>query len=334
MRRLVFLLGTLYFGIVGAGAESNRTACPVPSLTGATVENPAGTPEISIAKINPSAGTPADRSLNRDVGVSNFIAPALSMIAPKKGPSLSGPYVLPREVGMAEARRIWKNKLREADEKGFAWGHAIAQSGMLLAMSEAYRLGDQPETRAQLRGPFFHDWLESVRGLHGWGDTDSWLANYVGHPFEGCIAGYIQIQNDPRGRLQEFGKSRAYWKSRLKAVGWAFAYSTMYELSPIGDAGIGNVGHRTYNPGTKGYVDLVITPTLGLSLLVLEDMIDQKIVWPIEKRTNNKMVKRLLRSFLGMHRSFTNLFRFKLPWYIDSRGPVNQPAIRYSQLPY
>jgi len=200
-------------------------------------------------------------------------------------------------------------------------------------MAEAYRLGDQPETRAQLKGPYLKDWWESVKGLQQWDDTDSWLANYVGHPMQGAVTGYIQIQNDPRGRLQEFGKNKGYWKSRTKAFLWAAAYSTFYELSPIGDAGIGNVGHPVKDPGKKGYVDLVITPTLGLALIVIEDMLDMKVVWPIEKRTNNKMVKRLLRSFLGMHRSFTNLLRFKTPWYIDSRGPMNQPAIRYSQLP-
>ena len=77
----------------------------------------------------------------------------------------------------------------------------------------------------------------------------------------------------------------------------------------------------------------MITPTLGLALVMTEDIIDRHIVWPIEKRTNNAMAKRLLRCFLGMHRSFSNLFRFTRPWRVDSRGPVNQPAIRYSQLP-
>jgi hypothetical protein len=251
---------------------------------------------------------------------------------PTSGPSLE-PYFTPVEVGAKEARLIWEQKQIEADTKGFQWGKAVLQSGMLLAIAEAYRLGKQPETRAQLKGPYLKDWWNAVKGLRQWDDTDSWLANYVGHPMQGAVTGYIQIQNDPRGRLQEFGKSKYYWKSRGKAVLWATAYSTFYELSPLGDAGIGNVGHITKDPGRKGYVDLVITPTLGLALLLVEDIIDMKVVWPIEKRTNNVMTKRLLRSFLGMHRSFTNLLRFKLPWYIDSRGPVDQPAIRYSQMP-
>ena len=132
--------------------------------------------------------------------------------------------------------------------------------------------------------------------------------------------------------MQEFGKSKAYWTSRLKAFGWAAAYSTIYELSPAGDAAIGNVGHKYDNPGTKGWVDLVITPTVGIGLVILEDFIDMKVVWPLEQRTNSKMAVRLLRTFLAMPRSFSNLFRFKKPWHIDSRGPVGVP-VRYSQMP-
>jgi hypothetical protein len=285
----------------------------------------------------PSAGTRLEPGqLSREgVGGAPVIEPVQGPFIRSSLPPLSpSPFITPREAGTYSAKRIWGEKLREADEQGFNWAGAIIQSAMLLAIEETYRLSDQPYTREALKGPFLDDWFTSVRNLHGWNDTDSWLANYVGHPMQGAATGYFQIQNDPRGRLQEFGRNRGYWKSRTKAFGWAFAFSTLYELGPLGDAGIGNVGHPDIAPGKKGYVDIVITPTLGLALLVLEDAIDRHIVWPLEKRTNNKMAKRLLRSFLGMHRSFSNLFRFKLPWYIDSRGPVNQPAIRYSQLPY
>lgn len=241
--------------------------------------------------------------------------------------------ISPRAAATLYAKQIWADKLKEADEQGFRWGRAIRESAMLLAIEHAYRFGDQPYTRAELKGPWLKDYLQSVRGLSGWHDTDSWLANYAGHPMQGAVSGYFQIHNDPRGRLQEFGKSTDYWKSRMKAFGWAAAYSTAYELGPLGESAWGNVGHVERNPGTKGAVDLVITPTLGLALMMTEDIIDRHIVWPIEKRTNNAMVKRLLRCFLGMQRSFSNLFRFTLPWRVDSRGPVNQPAIRYSQLP-
>jgi len=331
---LLLLLTSTVSGAQGDGAPPSPAEI-TPSVPGQAHPRLVAAPLAGNAEtLRPRPGELARVDLGTADTAARAITAADAYIVPKAGLTVKPrPYLMPREGAVYSARRIWAQKQQEARQEGFDWRRAIEQSGMLLAMSQAYRIADQPETRAELKGPFFKDWLNSVRGLHGWGDTDGWLANYVAHPMEGAVAGYIQIQNDPKGRLQEFGKSKEYWKSRMKAAGWATLYSTFYELSPVGDAGIGNVGHIERNPGTKGAVDLVITPTLGLSLLVLEDVLDRYVVWPIERRTNNTMAKRLLRSFIYMHHSFTNLFRFKLPWYIDSRGPVNQPAIRYSQLP-
>lgn len=214
----------------------------------------------------------------------------------------------------------------------FNWRGALIQSGLFLLIEHSYRFADQPYTRAALRGPFLKDYWLSIKGLHGWGDTDDWLANYVGHPMQGAVSGFIQIQNDPKGRRQRFGKSRDYWISRLKAMGWAAAYSTQYELGPLGEAAWGNVGHIYERPGTKGYVDLVITPTLGFSLLLIEDLIDRYVIWPGEQRIDNVMAKRMLRAWLNLHRSFANLLRFKVPWRRDDRPPVSYPAARYRRL--
>jgi len=227
---------------------------------------------------------------------------------------------------------VWTTQIPGADRMRFQWGPAIAQSAALLGLFHAFRLASQEDTRAELSGPYFQDWVDSVKGLKGWDDGDIFWANYVGHPLEGAVTAYFQIQNDPRGRMQEFGGSRGYWISRLKAFGWAAAYSTIYELSPVGDAAIGNVGHPEKSPGTKGWVDLIITPTVGIGLVLFEDFIDMKVVWPIERRTHSKMTVRLLRTFAGLTRSFANLFRFKKPWHIDSRGPVGT-RVRYSQFP-
>jgi len=213
----------------------------------------------------------------------------------------------------------------------FNWRGALLQSGLFLLIEHSYRFADQPYTREALKGPWLKDYWLSIKGLHGWGDTDDWLANYVGHPMQGAVSGFIQIQNDPEGRRQRFGKSHEYWKSRLKALGWAAAYSTQYELGPLGEAAWGNVGHIYERPGTKGYVDLVITPTLGFSLLLIEDLIDRYIIWPGEQRIHNVMAKRLLRAGLNLHRAFANLLRFQVPWRRDDRPPVTYPAARFRQ---
>lgn len=208
-----------------------------------------------------------------------------------------------------------------AKEGRFRWGPALRQSGMFLGIQHSYRLGLQPSTREELRGPFIRDYFTSVRGLSGWDDGDSALANYVGHPMAGAIAGFIQIQNDPSGMTQEFGSSRQYWRSRLRALAWSAAFSTQYELGPLGEAAIGNVGKT---PGTKGAVDLVITPVLGLAWLITEDVLDRRVVLPLEKRLQSPMARLMIRSWLNPSRSFTNALRFKTPWHRDTRPGVSR----------
>jgi len=72
-------------------------------------------------------------------------------------------------------------------------------------------------------------------------DGDSFLVNYVAHPMQGAISGFVQIHNDPKARPTEFSESKAYWQGRLKAMGWAALFSTQFELGPISEASLGNV---------------------------------------------------------------------------------------------
>lgn len=137
-------------------------------------------------------------------------------------------------------------------------------------------------TRKRLAGPFFQDWFDSVSGMSGWGDRDPFLGNYIGHPMQGAVAGYIQIQNDPRGMSLEFGRSPEYWKSRMRATAWSAAYSAQYELGPLSDASIGNSGQKK---GTKGAVDLVITPVVGLGWMLTEDFLDKYVIRSLEQKT-------------------------------------------------
>jgi hypothetical protein len=144
----------------------------------------------------------------------------------------------------------------ETPSPRFNWKGALTQSGLLLATQRSLRMV-QRKTRAHLGGPFWRDYVTSVSGLSGWNDGNPVITNYVGHPTRGAVTGFVQIQNDPHGVALEWDpRNPAYWKSRFKALGWATAYSTSYELAPWGEAGIGNVG---YDRGTMGYVDLVVT---------------------------------------------------------------------------
>ena len=84
----------------------------------------------------------------------------------------------------------------EPEEKTFQWGHALTQSFAFLAVEHTFRLS-QPKTRREFSGKFFPDYFDSVIIFNGWGDGDGIFTNYVGHPMQGAIGRFIQIQNDP-----------------------------------------------------------------------------------------------------------------------------------------
>jgi hypothetical protein len=207
-------------------------------------------------------------------------------------------------------------KPSEDEKTSFQWSKALRQSGVFLGFQHAFRLMTEPGSRAELRGPFFKDYALSVQGYGGWKDGDSQFVNYVGHPMMGASSGWIYVHNDPRARRQQFGWDRDYWSSRLCAAVWSAAYSTNFELGPASEASIGNRGKERWN---AGMVDLVITPTLGTGLLVLEDLLDRHVVLPIERRWPNRVVVALTRSWLNPNRSFANMLRLKKPYHRDTR---------------
>ena len=197
----------------------------------------------------------------------------------------------------------------------FHWGPALAQSGFLLAIQNSMRML-QEKTRDHLGGPFWHDYVESVQGLHGWDDGNPWPTNYLGHPMMGAIAGFIQVQNDPHGKTLEWDPhNRQYWTSRLKGLAWATGYSTTFELSPIGEAGIGNVGQ---DPGTAAWVDLIVTPLAGFGLMILEDYVDAHIIKRVEQG-KSPLKARFLRVLMNPDRGLANMMRLERPSHRDTR---------------
>lgn len=192
----------------------------------------------------------------------------------------------------------------------------MRQSFTFLAIEHSVRLSHEADTQAGLKGKFWKDYASSVAALRGWNDGDPFLINYIGHPFQGAISGYIQVQNDPKYIREEFGSSPKYWKSRLRALAWSAAYSTQFEIGPISEASIGNVQR---NPGRSGFVDIVVTPTGGFAVMLLEDALDQYVVKRFENWTSRRIPRILVRGFLNPNRSAANIMRGKLPWYRDTR---------------
>lgn len=197
----------------------------------------------------------------------------------------------------------------ERARAGFRWGSAFKQSLLFLSVQHGYAL-TQPKTRRDLHGPFLKDYFRSVRALHGWADGGRFFTNYVAHPMEGSLLGFIQVQNDPAGSRLKFNDA-GYWRSRMKAFAWSAAWSTQFEIGPVSQASIGNVGLH----GKQTYVDIVVTPTLGTAMLVAEDALDRYVVGRLERR--GKYARIFARMALNPTRTAANLLRFEKPWHRD-----------------
>ena len=256
-------------------------------------------------------GEPAENAA-ADVLAAN--EPLATMVKPESdssnsNPSLAGPVIVPR-----------------TERKGFQWGAAIRQSFKLLAFQQGMMLATDKWARYSLtHGKFFPEYFAAVNGgLKQWDDGDPFLDNYIGHPLQGAVSGYIQVQNDPAGRNAVFGSNRVYWKSRAKAMGWIALYSTQFEIGPISEASIENLGGFQYKncPTCKlthgsGWVDIVVTPTLGTAWMVGEDALDRFLVRRVEGRFGRGRWTNFFRCALNPARMGANLLRLKAPWYRD-----------------
>ncbi len=213
----------------------------------------------------------------------------------------------------------------------FRWGSALLQSFEFLLVIHGGRLAMDAQSRDLLtHRPFWHDWWVSTKSevLTRWGDGDSFVVNYIGHPLQGAISGYIQIQNDPRGRALKIGRSSEYWKSRLKATAWAAVFSAQLEAGPIlSEAAIGNEGGFSYVHGCPpdcrhpetltngtGLMDWVITPVIGLGWILVEDSMEKYVVDRLAG-SNPKFRYKVLLGALNPARTMANVLQGKLPWY-------------------
>jgi len=207
-------------------------------------------------------------------------------------------------------------------------------------MEQAYLVHDEYQWITLENGmPFNHYWSDYKHSLStwadsGWSDGDPFLDNYIGHPIQGALTGYIQIQNDPQGEKLEFSNSKAYWRSRLKAMLWSAAYSTQWEIGSLSELTIekyGAVSRGKWNPdGTypcvsrncvtgTGKVDVVVTPLGGLGWMIAEDVLDKQVARRVEGATRNRFVIASIRCAVNPIRGAANILHGKLPWFRASR---------------
>ena len=189
---------------------------------------------------------------------------------------------------------------------GAAFGQAIG----FTVVQHLFRLQEE-KTRRELGGPFLSDWFKSVSNLGGeWGDHGKKFANYVAHPMGGATYAHIYRQNDRSRRELEVGEP-GYGGMVLRALAFSAVISLQFELGPLSEASIGNVGMR--DPRKMAWGDLVVTPVIGTAWMVGEDLIDEKIL----KRMDGQQIvwRNTVRFFLNPSRTAANMSRLKWPWY-------------------
>jgi hypothetical protein len=191
----------------------------------------------------------------------------------------------------------------------------FADSFKLLMIEHAWRIGLQEKTRNELGGKFWVDYHRSVRIPQQWGDTDADWVNYIGHPIHGAAAGHIWLDHEP-GAPYEFTPTRRYWTSRARAAAWSAVYSLQFEIGPLSEASIGNVGMR---PETTGWVDFVITPIGAYGLLVAEDFLDRYLVQWSERGVKNPLLRMLIRMAANPGRTLSNSAGGRAPWHREGR---------------
>ena len=227
----------------------------------------------------------------------------------------------------------------------YHWKGFLLQSLEFNLMENTFRLADDDTMRYQIaHKPFWHDYVASIKqfNMGRWNDGDDFIVNYVGHPLQGSVGAFIEIQNsETQSRLR--WNDPGYWHSRALAFLWTTAFSTHSEISPFGEAGIGNEGGFTYGtqcmehcdatnfkPGdhytnNTGWVDLIITPTIGMAWVFAEDFLDKDIS-PHVFGDNHPVATKVLRGSLNPSRTFANALRGRKPWYRDYEHPIPDAA--------
>lgn len=227
----------------------------------------------------------------------------------------------------------------------FHWKGLILQSLSFEMLQNATRVmtADQHDRHILLNKPFWSDYWASLNqfNMRRWNDGDSIKVNYIGHPMQGAISGYIQIQNDPRGRELRISKDYAYWKSRYYSFLWSTVYSTWWEIGPLGETAIFNQGGFTYpircdkHPGSPnycelptttytnntGWVDFIITPIVGTLWLIGEDTLDRYVSDRLVEKDPYAFKYKLIRASLNPPRSLANILRGRYPWWRDYEHP-------------
>ncbi len=184
----------------------------------------------------------------------------------------------------------------------------ISQSMSFLVIEHAIRMGD-PQTRNELRGPFFSDWFNSVASIKGWDDGDGFVPNWVGHPMQGSVSAFIFANNHKPSQNIKFGLNKEYWRAKRAQFIYAVIYSVMFEIGPLSESSLGNLG---FKQGKNTYIDHVVTPIAGILWSIGEDAMYQYLILPVSRW--NPKVGNVVLVILNLTRSTANALSFQYPW--------------------
>ena len=194
------------------------------------------------------------------------------------------------------------------------WRKAFLESGLFIVLMNGKRAALEPSTQAGMKGPFFKDYWRSIKGSlkWKWKDGDDFFINYIRHPAEGATFAFIMRQNDPNSiDPVSCGFSKKYFKQSFKTVIFSAIGSTLFEIGPVSEASIGNVGYVK----ESGLVDFFVTPIVGVGFMIGQDLLDNYVIKKLERKIHNQILAATLRVVLNPSRTLENALAFKKPWY-------------------
>jgi hypothetical protein len=237
-----------------------------------------------------------------------LFTPESSLPAPKiPTAGHSTAFVLPEPIPPADPAATPSPK-----KASIAWRSLLRDSLALLMVQHAYRIGFEDGTRESLGGPFFEEWFASAGTLCCWDDGDKVTTNYVWHPLMGSAASFVFANNHGASQETPIGNTSRYWKAKGAQGIYSFVYSLNFELGPLSEASIGNVGLK---PGEMTYCDVVVTPALGMLVSIGEDAARLHIIDRVKR--SHRYWGNTLALLLNPTRSVANVMGGKAPW----RGP-------------
>jgi len=200
-------------------------------------------------------------------------------------------------------------------ESGTHWRGVVRDVFTFTLMQHSARV-TEVETRKKLAGPFIRDWLNSASSPFvepNWSDGGKFFTNYIAHPMQGSVYGYIYSRNNPSAWGLEPGLTREYGVHLAKATAVSAAASFQFEIGPFSESSIGNVGMAP-DRYKMAWVDLVVTPTLGTAWMVGEDLLDRYVIERLEGKIGSNSLRNTIRILLNPTRSFANVVGFERPW--------------------